>query len=167
MVIMAFGRLGKKARQAKRAERIEKRKGLAKGEGKKIMANRKQRLKELWQAPPKGQEGFTKKYKGKTTGEAAGSKFAGMAMGAMGADKTVPMGDQEAQNKEYSENLMAKGIENKMDPPSWTKMFAKGGGLNTTSPMQKDRSNMTDNADSMRYKSKGRGGWSSGDRTMF
>ena len=46
----------------RRAGRIEKRKGLGKGEGAKVLANRKQRRKELWQAPREGQEGFTKKY---------------------------------------------------------------------------------------------------------
>ena len=54
----------KAGRQENRAKKIEARKGLAAGEGKKIQENRKARRKELFKDPEAGKGKFTEKYKG-------------------------------------------------------------------------------------------------------
>ena len=137
----------------RRAGRIEKRKGLGEGEGAKVLANRKQRRKELWQAPPEGQEGFTKKYRGKEkAGEGAGAQFSEFGMAASPTDLSP---QQDA--KMFAAKSDESAIKTQLNPPTWESRFsdlAKGGGINTTIQTP-DLTDMSSNASALYRKKKG------------
>ncbi len=126
--------MAKQDRLDKRASRIEKRKGLKAGEGKKVLENRKTRRRELWNTPEAGAGKFTSKY--------AGEKAA----------PPVPK-DQlksEAQDDAAGAIQASLGVTKSGDYSN----FGKGGGMNTTVPSS-DRSDMSSNASQMRAKKKG------------
>lgn len=106
----------KEVRKAKKYKRIEKRKGLKEGEGKKIVDNRKQRRREILHAPPEGQEGFTGKYEG--------AKIAQQAEVKNEAEDTATQATVDA--------VSAKLGANRPDPYK----HLIGGGINTTQPSE-------------------------------
>ena len=119
---------------AARAAKIEKRKGLAAGEGAKVLENRKTRRRELFNTPEAGAGKFTEKYAGKPAGEKL----------------------QDEASEDTSMKI-ANNVEKQLKPKSdssYFDQFLTGGGIDTTQKSP-DRSNQGSNALDLYRKKKG------------